>query len=201
MELKDGKVNKINRINLGCGKDYRKGWINVDSNEEVKADLYSDFSEGLPFEDNFADMILLDNVLEHIQAEKYFYFVEELHRVCKPGARIMIYVPHYSGMYATKHPAHYKCFGIGSLDTFSPKEAFNGERYSKARFNVVNERLLFFHHNLVNMKFLSRLPINWLFNLGRAWQLIMERFQFFGFDEIFYELEVLKQNKSCTDNI
>ena len=60
------------------------------------------------------------------------------------------------------------------------------------RGRLKKERLLFFHHNLVNYPLLSKLPINWLFNANKAWRLLMERFQFLGFDEIYYELEVVK---------
>ena len=187
------------KINLGCGKDFRKGWINVDENREVKADVYCDFSkEKLPFKDNYADEILLDNVLEHIRPEKYFAFMEEVWRVAKPDAPIIIYVPHYSGMYALKHPTHYMYFGIGSMDIFTPEGVFNGERYSKARFIVEKEKLLFFHHNL-GMYTLSKLPLNWPLNFGRLWQLLMERFNLFGFDEIKYillakkDVEVIKK--------
>ena len=182
----------MKNLNLGCGKDYREGWINTDFNKDIKADVYINFNEPLPFKDNEIDYILLDNVLEHITPERYMTFIEDLHRICKQGSIIEIYVPHYSGMYALKHPTHYKCFGIGSFDTFINESRFNGERYSKARFKVISERLLFFHHNLDGMKILSKLPINGLFNLSRKWQLLMERFQFFGFDETVFKLEVVK---------
>ena len=180
------------KINLGCGKDYREGWINVDFNKEVKADIYADLSKRLPFDNNYSDLILLDNVLEHVTPENYFFFLEELHRICKKRAIIRIYAPHYSGMYAFKHPTHYKYFGISSFDILTQNTSFNGERYSKARFRVNKEYLLFFHHNLVNFRLLSKLPINWIFNFGKTWQYIMERFQFLGFDEIYYELIVVK---------
>ena len=180
------------KINLGCGEDYRHGWVNVDFNKEVKADFYADFAKKLPFKDNYADFILLDNVLEHITPDKFFFFIEELHRVSKNGAKIKICVPHYSSMYALKHPTHYKYFGIGTFDILRPEKIFNGERYTAARFSLEDERLLFFHHNLQSMKFLSKIPINWMFNFGRAWQTLMERFQFFGFDEIIYELKAVK---------
>jgi hypothetical protein len=74
-----------------------------------------------------------------------------------------------------------------------PEAQFTGERYGAARFKVRQERLLFFHHKLINAMFLSRMPINGLFNFGGLlWQELMERFQFFGFDEIYFELEVVK---------
>lgn len=62
------------KINLGCGKDYREGWINVDFNKEVKADIYADFTSKLPLKNNYADLVLLDNILEHIPQNKFFFF-------------------------------------------------------------------------------------------------------------------------------
>jgi len=181
------------KVNLGCGKDYRTGWINVDFNPNVRADIYADFNNDLPFKNDEVDYILLDGVLEHITPERYLRFIEELHRVCKSGAIIDIYVPHYSGMHAFKHPTHYKYFGIGSFDVFRPEELWNGERYSQVRFNLIKEELFFFHKALVNVKFLSKLPINWFFNFSRKWQLIMEKFHLWGFDEIHYQLSVVKE--------
>lgn len=185
--------NKMIKLNLGCGNDYRKGWINVDFNKEVKADVYADFAKKLPFKDNYADVVLLDNVLEHIMPERYFAFLEELYRICKHGAIVHIYTPHYSGMYAFGHPAHYKYFGIGSFDFMRHEDAFNGERYTKARFDVCEQKLFFFHRKLINHPILSKLPINWIFNFSEQWQKLMERFQFFGFDESYFKLRAWKK--------
>lgn len=179
-------------LNLGCGRDYRANAINVDYNRAVRADLYCDFTEGLPFAADSVDCAHLDNVLEHVARDAYLALLEELHRVCRPGATIYIHVPHASGVFALTHPTHYSYFGVGSFDTFTPEEGFNGERYSDARFIIRREHLYFFHHNLVTMPWLSALPINGIFNFGRMWKRAMERFQVFGFDEIYYELEVYK---------
>jgi len=180
------------QLNLGCGKDYRDGWVNVDFNREVRTDVYAHFSHGLPFKDNTVDAVLMDHVLEHVRQDDYFAFLEELCRVCKPSARIRIYVPHYTGQTALKHPAHYMYFGVGSFDPFSEDEFFNGERYCNARFRVVDEQLHFFAHKLNFFAFRNKIPINWLFNFNQPWRLIVERFQFLGFDEIYFELEVVK---------
>ena len=149
-------------------------------------------SKALPFADDSVDTVYMDNFLEHIRKDDYFDFIDEMHRICRAGARIRIYTPHASGMYALKHPAHYNFFGIDSFSIFTPEGTFNHERYCDARFNVLKEKLLFFHHNLGNAMFLSNLPINGIFNFSSPWQRLMERFQFFGFDEIYYELEVVK---------
>jgi hypothetical protein len=180
------------RLNLGCGRDYRTGWLNVDFNAGIKLDLRADLFRGVPLADNSVEEVLLDNVIEHISRERIFAFLEDLHRVCRRDAMIRIYTPHFSGMFAHKHLTHYTMFGIGTFDIFAPEAPFNAERYSPARFKVETEELFFFHHNLINYPLLSRLPINWLFNFGMAWKLMMERFQFLGFDEIYYELRVVK---------
>jgi SAM-dependent methyltransferase len=182
----------VKSLNLGCGLDYHQGWINVDRNREVRADVYLELRDGLPFATSSFDLVLLDNTLEHIPKSRLIRFLEEIHRVCKPAARVRIYAPHYSGMYAFKHLTHYSFFGVGTFDLFHPEPTFNGERYSRVRFRTLEERLLFFHHNLSRFRFLSRLPINFLFNVCRPWRQLMERFQFLGFDEIYYELEVVK---------
>ncbi len=182
----------MTRLNLGCGRDYRDGWVNVDANRSVRADVYTDFSGPLPFANNTADELLLDNVIEHVPRPRFFPFMDELHRVCAPGATIRIYAPHFSGIFALKHPGHDLYFGAGTFALFEPEAPFNGERYGKARFYVRSERLLFFHHNLVNYPWLSKLPVNALFNLNDACRVFMERFQFLGFDEIYYELEAVK---------
>ncbi len=180
------------KLNLGCGRDYRPGWTNVDSNRHVKADVYTDMMKGLPFADNSVHEVLMDNVIEHIYADKLFPFMDELYRVCHPNAQIQIFAPHYSGMHAFKHPGHHRSFGIGSFSVFYPEKSFNGERYGVARFRLEEERLLFFHHNLITQPWLSKLPINGLFNCSLGWQMLMERFQFLGFDEMYYRLEASK---------
>lgn len=179
----------MRKLNLGCGNDYKEGWLNCDFNKNVKADKYFDMNKfPYPFPDDKFDKILLDNVLEHFTKDKAIKVLEELHRIAKPYGTIEIYVPHFSGMYAFSHLTHFSFYGIGTFTTLEEDEAFSGERYSSARFSVDKEELMFWHHHLINFKFLSRMPINWMFNFNRPWQQLMERFQFLGFDEIHYTL-------------
>ena len=180
----------MKRLNLGCGLDYKPGWVNADFNKEVKADIYTDFNKELPFKDSEFDIILLDNVLEHIK--DIFLFIDELWRISKNGATISIYVPHFSGIYASKHLSHYHQFGIGSFDIYKPEDAFNGERYGKARFEILEQKLIYFHHKAIEVPFLSKIPINWIFNGGRISKLLWEKFSPLKFDEIFFKLKVVK---------
>ncbi|MDD5012032.1 MAG: methyltransferase domain-containing protein [Candidatus Nanoarchaeia archaeon] len=190
------KLNEtVKKLNLGCGEDYRVGWVNLDFNKEVKADVYHNLEKfPYPFKDDEFDLIYIDNALEHVQ--NVLKCIEELWRISKKGAEIIIYVPHFTGIYATKHLAHYHQFGIGTFDIYKKisglDKGFNGERYGKARFEIIEQKLLYFHHNSVEISLLSKLPINRMFNFSRKWQLILEKFFPLKFDEIRYKLKVLK---------
>ena len=179
------------KLHLGCGRDYKEGYHNVDFNKNVKADQYFDLNEKFPLEDNTYDEIFTEGAIEHIFENKRFQFMDECWRVCKPGAKIKILTNHFSSVWALQHLGHHSYFGV---DSFSVMEGdcFNGEQYNKARFKIHKIKLYFFYPKMVNYGFLNKLPINGLFNFNRTWQRIMERFQFLGFDGIYYELEVLK---------
>lgn len=184
-------LKMVKKLNIGCGKDYRKGFINLDFNREVKADIYWDLNLGvLPFEDNEFDYVLCDNVLEHVKG--IFPIMDELHRICKPKAIIEIYVPHFTSPQAFSHLCHYRAFGIGSFGIYTPEEVLDGERYGDARFNILKEKLLYFNHDPADFPFLKYIPINWIFNLGNIWQLLCQKFLPLRWDEIYYKLEVVK---------
>ncbi|WNC89639.1 glycosyltransferase family 9 protein [Paraburkholderia sp. FT54] len=85
------------KINLGCGSDYRQGWLNVDQWPDARPDLVMNLEE-MPWklDDNCADEILLKHVLEHVgqSGSTFLAIIQELYRVCKPDAIIHIEVPH-----------------------------------------------------------------------------------------------------------
>ncbi len=81
------------KYNLGCGVDYRFGWINVDREASVAPDLVWDLlSFPWPFADETADEIALIHVLDEVQAspDTMSRIMQELYRVCQPGATVSI---------------------------------------------------------------------------------------------------------------
>jgi len=185
----------LNKLNYGCGLDYRPGWINADINRAVKADVYlSPDDTALPFAENAFDEVLLDNVIEHIPKNRLFDFLDQIYRVTRPGGLVRIYVPHYTSVYAYANLSHQSAFAIGAFDCCAAGGMFNSnERYGQAAFRIKRQRLLFFGHNPARCRWLGKLPVNWLFNGHWLWQKIMERFQFAGFDELYVELEAVKK--------
>src|SRR5450631_3827069 len=85
------------KINLGCGSDYRPGWLNVDQFDNRSPDLVVNIDQPpWPMESNYADHILLKHVLEHVgkDSETFLAIIKELYRICKPDATIEIHVSH-----------------------------------------------------------------------------------------------------------
>ena len=183
------------KINLGCGTDIRDGWENIDiDNYGDDRIMKVDLSKEVPFKDNSVDEILMDNFLEHIPRERILWFMDEIYRICKNRAKIIVYVPHYSSVWALGHIAHHTYFSSRTFDIMNAED-FQGnfERYNKARFKI-KTKLLFFHHNYYNKKYLAKLNplISWIFNIHPIWQIMCERLNILGFDEIKYTLICIK---------
>ena len=74
------------KLNLGCGNDYRKGFINVDNSPLVKTDVEWDLDKyPLPFKDKSVDYILCLATMENIT--DIIRFMEEIHRILKPKGK------------------------------------------------------------------------------------------------------------------
>jgi len=98
----------MKKLNLGTGNDYRQGWVNVDSNKEIKADVYHNLdSYPYPFKDEEFDYILSSHIIEHL--DNPLKFTEELKRILKKDGLICIIVPHYTNpmSYTPFHKSYY----------------------------------------------------------------------------------------------
>lgn len=118
------------RLNLGCGSRPIEGYINVDKfgNPDVNLDLET---FPWPWEDNTVAEIELSHVLEHLgqQAEVYLKIIQEIYRICKPGARVHVIVPHHRHDNLLHDPTHVRPITPYGLSMFSQK--FNQERQAK----------------------------------------------------------------------
>lgn len=57
----------------------------------IKLSLVNLESDIFPYEDNFFDLIIINQVLEHVK--EFFFIAGEMNRVLKPGGRLIIGVP------------------------------------------------------------------------------------------------------------
>ena len=111
------KIQKPIRINLGCGKDYRPGFINVDNSPYVKRDLELDLDKyPLPFEDNSVDFILAMAVIEHLS--DMTAFMEEAYRILKVGGKLRFRVPLAYSHVDSGDPTHKQHITPNTFNTF-----------------------------------------------------------------------------------
>ena len=83
------KQNKM-KLNLGSGKDYVLGWVNVDVDTQNKVDVIANLNNRFPFKESSVDEIKAADILEHFTKEDGEKFLKECHRVLKPDGVISI---------------------------------------------------------------------------------------------------------------
>ncbi len=107
----DGK-----RLNVGCGTDIKKGWVNLDAAAVRGVDVVHDIEQlPLPFLDEYFDEILCQDVLEHID---YPRVLKDLHRILKFGGTLRVRVPHFTSKNNFVDPTHRKLFSVSTFDFF-----------------------------------------------------------------------------------
>lgn len=80
------------KLNLACGPNYLDGWVNIDIDSEV-ADIQSDLTKPLPFEDSTVSHIYAEHFIEHIDQQDALYFLQECKRVLAPKGVLRLSTP------------------------------------------------------------------------------------------------------------
>jgi SAM-dependent methyltransferase len=143
-------------LDVGCGAEKFPGSIGLDISPDTAADVVHNLDERpFPFDDNSFDQVLLQDVIEHV--EEPIAVMEELHRICRPNARIQLRTPHFSSVLAYGDPTHKHYFSRIAIESLAePRFA----HYTEVRFNVVHITLdLWFPYRLLGIGWLAnRLP-------------------------------------------
>ncbi len=181
-------------LDLGSGSfPYRaregEDVVRVDIRPQTKPTVVHDLSRfPYPFDDNSFDRIHASHVLEHLPDN--IRVMEEIYRIARPDAQVIIRVPHYSSHSAWGDPTHLRAYSSYQFHYYSHKHR---DRYGDCDFEVVRERLRY-----------TRLPrgflvsglitptLNFLANLNVR---LCERLWCYwvgGFSELYVELRVLK---------
>ena len=79
-------------LNLGCGRDIREGFINIDLFSEDPRVVGMDIRK-LSLPDNCADVILASDILEHFSHRETGAVLSEWARVLKPGGEMIVRCP------------------------------------------------------------------------------------------------------------
>lgn len=122
---------------MGCGTDIRSDYVNLDVAQLPGVDVVHDLTiYPWPFDTDTFEEIELINVLEHLADT--VKTIEELHRIARPGAKIIIRVPFWNSPDMFADPTHKRFFSEKTLRFFDPKfpECKSRPYYSSARFEI-----------------------------------------------------------------
>ncbi|MFC1729992.1 methyltransferase domain-containing protein [candidate division KSB1 bacterium] len=141
------KTKKI-RLDIGCGKKKKDGFIGLDMADYRK--LYKkdefirhDLNKGLPFADGSVDEIYSEDCIEHLHLNSRYPIVaimDELWRVCKPGARVKLIVPFALSASNFNNPTHINNFLPETFKYFT-KDGFEWDKYTTKFWKIIKLRL------------------------------------------------------------
>lgn len=83
----------INKVNFGCGSDYKKGWLNLDVNNI--ADYWVDVRNPINIQDNSVDFIYSSHMVEHLEHNELIFHLKECHRILKQGGILRLGIPDF----------------------------------------------------------------------------------------------------------
>lgn len=86
------------KINLGCGFDKRKGFLNIDINAFHDPDLVCDITNLRLLPSAYYEYAIAKDVLEHIQRLKIRNTLKEWNRILKIGGVLELQVPNVIGL-------------------------------------------------------------------------------------------------------
>ena len=81
------------RLQIGCGKFPRPGWINTDNKVRPGVDCVADLRGDLPFRDGAFDCVVAIHVLPHIPLAGLAPALARIRRVLKPGGVLRLALP------------------------------------------------------------------------------------------------------------
>jgi hypothetical protein len=168
-------------LNLGCGRKYVTGAVNVDVRAETNPDLLQDLNL-VPWlfpDDHFKEVLAYD-VIEHL--DDTIRAMEEIHRICCNEAVVRITLPHFSCANAYTDPTHRHYFGRFSFNYVSGEGDF--AFYSSAKFRCRSSGIIFYP-TLIN-KIVWRLANRYPAAYERRWAWMFPAWF------LYFELEVLK---------
>jgi hypothetical protein len=159
------------KLDIGCGKDKKEGFIGIDIDKDSDADFIMDLrKDKLNFKD--VEEIRMKHFLEHLTIGEIKNLFNQFKRICRKGCVFDITAPHFSS---------HACFQISHKTPFRT-DAFDVSEIDK--FWTVEERRICFDKRIWY-------PWNYLIepliNLNNATQRYYEKT---GFRNIFPAFEV-----------
>ena len=120
------------KLNIGCGKDIKKGFVNIDLHQKEGVDLVWNLDVfPYPFKDNSISEIYAKAIIEHL--DDVDAVMRELYRILEDKGKLRIIVPHFTSTNAFKDYTHKHFFAFNSFNKWD----------SALLFNVVKKKIVF----------------------------------------------------------
>jgi len=81
-------------------------------------DAVCNFERALPLKASSVDVVHLSHTVEHIR--DLVRFMEEIYRICRPGAEVRVVVPYYTSRGAFRDPTHVRYITEDTFQYFEP---------------------------------------------------------------------------------
>lgn len=144
MNIRKMQESRQTLLHLGCGHELLPGWVNLDAQENVGADIVYDLNncatERLPLKNDSVDGFFMCHVFEHI--ENTLSMMEELHRVAKPAAKFIIRLPYGATDDAFEDPTRKRPYFPESFVYFAQPAYSRADYGYRADWQIVRVKLV-----------------------------------------------------------
>ena len=113
------------KLNLGCGVNKFKGYLNVDKYDVFNPDQVVDLNiTPWPWRDNEFTHIVAKDILEHLGETEidFINIIKEMYRISENGAIWEIQVPHWNCDTAKDDPGHKRVITLGTMHLFNQQK-------------------------------------------------------------------------------
>jgi SAM-dependent methyltransferase len=192
----------IVRLDLGEGPK-RPESLRLEACRAPATDVLAGLGAGLPLADNVVDELYAEHALAHV--EDFVGAMEEVWRVCKPGALVHVRLPHATSVWAaSRDPRHQRLYTIETFEYFDPRR--RNERCPTVASYVIEESRLYLTDRGApeRGRGLARGTVSRLFeaaaNRSRGMQYRWERWlgHLVGFEEMYVLLSVVKERQPAS---
>lgn len=107
------------KLDLACGQNKHADFTGVDIAPGEQVDIVWDLEvyPWQPFADNSVEEIVCNHYIEHVG--DLMKFMNEIHRICKDGAKITFTAPYYTSIRAWQDPTHKRAISEATFYYFT----------------------------------------------------------------------------------
>lgn len=122
-------LNGARALDIGCGDRKLPGAVGVDHLKLPAVDVVHDLSQfPWPFMDGEFELVFANHFMEH--AGDVLQTLGEIHRILKPGGRLVMQVPYFRAVDAFTDPTHCHYFTSASLDYVTEGTGLSNYKYT-----------------------------------------------------------------------